>query len=129
MAGRKPKTGRRAGENDRQIARKWAELYRKAQDQPGGRLCLNPEDDPSEQTWLDGHDPKDLLWLLESFAAHGTFDLVGKTFESIRMLPLRMRFKKLREEGATYEAAISDLAAETHVSTRTMERWLQNDKP
>ena len=40
---RKPKTGRRANEAERQAARDLVDLYRRAQACPDGVLVLNPE--------------------------------------------------------------------------------------
>jgi hypothetical protein len=128
MTSRKPKTGRRANNSDREIAKEWAELYRQAQQQPNGLLCLNPSDNKEEQTWLDGNCPNHLIHMLERFAEHGTFAQVGGLFNSIRHLPLRMEFKKRREGGESYEKAIADMADKYSVSTRTMERRVRTDK-
>jgi hypothetical protein len=124
VASRKPKTGRLADDNARRIARDWVDLYREAQAQPDGRLCLNPDDAPCEQTWLDGNDPAHLLGMLEDFATLGTFEQVGEAYQSIRRLLLRRRFNTLRGEGYPYLDAILQLAEEQHVAERTIERWL-----
>ena len=128
MTSRKPKTGRRSGDGDKEIAAKWVALYRQAQQQPNGLLCLNPDDDGEEQTWLDGNCPDQLIHMLEHFAEHGTFEHVGGVYDSIRKLPLRMKFKNRRKSGESYEEVIADMAEKEHVSTRTMERWLRTDK-
>ena len=127
MAGRKPKTGRLADAHARRIARDWVDLYREAQSQPDGRLCLNPDAPSCEQTWLDGNDPEDLLGVLEQFACAGTFEQVGEAYDSIRLLPVRMRFKSLCAEGYPRFEAIRQLAEAEHVDERTIERWLVND--
>ena len=128
MTRKKVKTGRRASEFERHTAQVWVDLYRKAQAQPGGRFCVNPEDEPETQTWIDGNDPEHLLLMLDDFAKHGTFNLSGETYEAIALLPTRMKFKKLRAAGSSYEDAVATLSIECNVSTRTMERWLRTDK-
>lgn len=125
----KPNTGRLASKEEREHAWQWVELYRKAQQSPGGRLCLNPEDHPDEQTWIDGNDPEHLLRMLENFALHGTFEHVGPVYESIRLLPLRHAYHRARESGDTHEATIERLADEYKRSTRTIERKVRTDKP
>lgn len=127
MTSRKPKSGRRA-KGDKDIAAKWAGIYRQAQQQPDGLLCLNPLDDMEDQTWLDGNSPELLIRMLEDFAEHGTFEQVGDLYDSIRLLPLRMEFRKRRQAGESYQKAIADMAEKEHVSDRTMERWLRTDK-
>ena len=128
MTSRKPKSGRRSGNSDKEIASEWVGLYRQAQQQPNGLLCLNPSDGREEQTWLDGNCPEHLIRMLEDFAKHGTFEYVGELHDSIRTLPLRMEFKNRRKGGDTYENVIADMAEKEHVSTRTLERWLRTDK-
>lgn len=128
MAIRKPKTGRRAGENDRQIAKELVDEYRKAQAQPGGKLCLNPQDDPDEQTWLDGNDPEHLLRILEGFSEHGTFEQVGPTMDSIRLLPLRMEYSRRRDAGERVSAILNDLADRYCKDPKTIDRLIQGKK-
>lgn len=128
MSRKQIKTGRRASQFERHTAQIWVDLYRMAQAQPGGRFCVNPEDEPETQTWIDGNDPKHLLLMLDNFAKHGTFNLVGETYEAIKLLPARMKFKNLRAAGSSYEDAVATLSIEYNVSTRTMERWLSTDK-
>ncbi len=128
MPGRKPKTGRLADAHARRIARDWVDLYREAQAQPEGRLCLNPDAPLCEQTWLDGNDPEHLLRMLEQFATAGTFELVGEAYASIRLLSVKFRFKTLCDEGYPRAEAIRQLAEAQHVDERTIERWLVNDK-
>ncbi len=126
---RQPKTGRRANENERKHAREWVSFYRMAQAEPGGRLCLNPEDPPDEQTWIDGNDPEYLLRMLEDFSEHGTFEPVGVLATSIQLLPLRMEYKRARASGKTHEKAVQALADCYNLSTRTIERKLRTDNP
>ncbi len=118
----KDKPGRRAGPVDRQIAADWLGLYRKAQAQPGGRLCLNPDDDPAEQTWLNGNDPEQLLLMLEQFSEHGTFAFVSDHDVSIQEMLIRMSFKEMRGNGTTSGEAIEKLASEYSASVKTIER-------
>lgn len=127
----KTKTGRRAphGGIDRTMAREWVDLYRKAQQAPGGSLCLNPDDEPEIQTWINGNDPEHLLSLLENFADHGTFELVGELFDSIRLLPMRDAYRKARGSGQTHESTVTKLAVEYSLDRRTIERKVRNDNP
>lgn len=131
MAGRlKIKTGRRAPVDgvDRTTAREWVDLYRQAEQVPGGRLCLNPEDHPDEQTWIDATDPGPLLSMLEHFAQHGTFEHVGELFDSIRLLPMRMAYREARQARETHESTVQKLADEYGLTTRTIERKVRADK-
>ena len=125
----KPKTGRRANQDECDIARDWVELYRTAQSQPGGSLCLNPADEPDEQTWIDGNDPDHLLSMLERFAKHGTFKHVGKESISIHWFLMRLEFKKMRANRVSYANAVALLAEKHSCSERTIERRLRTDKP
>lgn len=131
MAGRlRAKSGRRAQENgiDRTTAREWVDLYRQAEKVPGGRLCLNPDDEPENQTWIDATDPGPLLSMLENFAEHGTFEQVGKMFDSIRLLPMRHTYREARRAGGTYESTVQKLADEYGLSTRQIARKVGTDK-
>ena len=127
---RKPKPGRRASFDERRIASEWVNLYRAAQSAPDGRLCLNPDDEAEAQTWIDGNDPEHLLRMLEEFSRHGTFENVGDTADSIRLLPLRCDYRRARETGQSHQDAVEELAEKHHVSTRTIERYLRvHDNP
>jgi hypothetical protein len=129
VAGRlKAKTGRRANDDERQAARKWVELYRQAQQAPSNRLCLNPDDEPDIQTWIDATDPDPLLSILENFAEHGTFEQVGELFNSIRLLPMRHAYREGRRAGETHESMVQKLADEYGLSSRTIERKVSADK-
>jgi hypothetical protein len=92
-------------------------------------LCVNPEDEPESQTWLDGNDPGPLLSVLTNFAEHGTFAQVGDIYDSIRLLPLRHAYRLGRQAGKTHESVVQDLAIVFRLSTRTIERKVRTDKP
>lgn len=126
----KAKTGRRAKEGgiDRTMARQWVDLYHQAKQAPGGRLCLNPDDDLEIQSWIDASDPTPLLSMLENFAAHGTFELVGDLFDSIRLLPMRHAYHQARSAGETHESTVNKLADEYGLSPRQIERKVHTDK-
>ncbi len=131
MVGRlKTKTGRRAepGAIDRTTARVWVDLYRQAMEAPGGRVCLNPEDEPETQTWIDSADPAPLLSLLKNYAEEGTFEHVGKTYDAIRLLPMRHAYREMRKAGQTHQFAVEELAEEYGLSTRQIERKVSTDK-
>jgi aryl carrier-like protein len=125
---RKPKAGRRAQDADKEHAQIWVNLYKKAQMEEGGMLCLNPEDLPEEQAWLDGNDPEQLLRMLEDYAKRGTFALVDEPYDSIRLMPLRNEYRAARKAGQTHEQVIRDLADRYYQSTRTIERKVRADK-
>lgn len=131
MASRlKAKTGRRAekGGIDRTIARRWVDLYRQAGQAPGGRLCLNPEDEPEFQSWIYANDPSLLLLMLENFADHGTFELVGKLSDSIRLLVMRHEYRDERNAGNTHEKTAIKLGNKYGLSSRQIERKVRTDK-
>jgi len=109
MAYGTPKTGRRASESERDRAREWASLYRQAQAEPGGRLCLNPDDEPEIQEWFDGNDPEFLLSLLDGFAQTGTFTPVDGA-KAASSISINHALKQARADGASYEAAIEAMA-------------------
>ena len=110
------------------MAREWVNLYRQAKQAPGGRLCLNPDDEPEIQTWIDATDPGPLLAMMENFAEHGTFEQVGKMFDSIRLFGLRHEFKEMRKN-MTYEEASFELAEKYGVDPRTIQNWVATEKP
>ena len=104
------------------MARQWVDLYRQAEQSPGGRYCLNPDDEPEIQAWIDATDPIPLLALLENFSEHGTFEHVGELFDSIRLLILRHEFREERRAGETYESTVKKLADKYKLEARTIER-------
>lgn len=125
---RAPNTGRRADEDEREIARQWLNLYLSAQATASGELCLNPEDPLVEQTWINGNDPMPLLSLLKNFSENGTFKNVGEKFDSIRLLVLRSEYKKMRASRKTYESTTNELADTYHTSLSTIQRLVRNVK-
>lgn len=110
------------------MAREWVDLYRQAEKAPGGKLCLNPDDEPGLQTWIDATDPEPLLSMLENFVEHGTFEQVGEMFDSIRLFPLRHEYREARRAGKKHESIVQKLAEEYGLSTRTIERIVRTDK-
>lgn len=112
------KTGRRAGTDDRARAAGWAKQYRRAQASPDGRYCLNPEDESEFQIIVDVADIDPLLDALESFAKHGTFELMDD-FDAFLM---RLELKELRSAGMTFEDAAAKLAQKHNKSERTITR-------
>ncbi|MBC7621620.1 MAG: hypothetical protein H7293_22020 [Candidatus Saccharibacteria bacterium] len=114
---RKLKTGRRATD-DRARAASWAKNYRLAQASPDGRYCLNPEDASEFQIFFDIADIDPLLQALESFAEHGTFELM----HNIEPFVMRMEMRALRSAGMTYEEAIAKLAEKFNTSESTITR-------
>lgn len=110
MAIQKAKTGRRRDDDERKFARELVALYRKAQQAPGGWLCVNPDDPQDEQTWIDGNDPDRLLMHLEAFAKHGTFvfiDTIGlRDFlfnqEATRLLAVEREKRKIKDKSAVH---------------------------
>lgn len=110
------------------MARKWVDVYRQAQQAPGGRFCLNPDDEPEIQTWIDATDPGPLLSMLEHFAEHGTFEQTGELFDSIRLLPMRHEYREARQAGETYESTVEKLAEKYRLSPRQIARKVSTDK-
>lgn len=118
---KKPKTGRLINDDERAIAASWVSEYRKAQQAPNHRICLNPKNAPEEQSFLDYNDPEPLLHLLETIASQGT--MVNVTMAvMVNNLIANMAVKALRQQGKTRMAAIEIVAAAQGVSVRTIER-------
>lgn len=117
------KTGRRAGEYDRQRARELVELYRLAQDSLDGRYCLNPGNEPEDQAFIEYTNPDFLLSALAGFAEHGTFHYIDQL--GIRNIELRLEFEALRPTVRNNEEAIEMLANKHNASVRTIERRLR----
>jgi hypothetical protein len=120
---RKPKTGRRANEAERQAARDLVDLYRRAQACPDGVLVLNPEDEYEIWTYIRADDPSHLLTELESFAENGTFAFIDSV--GIHAMLMRLEFKSIRAGGKTYESAVAELAVKHHCSSSKIERALR----
>ena len=111
-------------------------LYRAAQSEQKGRLCLNPEDPFEEQTWIDGNNPEHLLDLLENFAQHGTMAMIDAMGiqEFVLRIEANTRLKELRAEYAQIRRNLNGekavwtpmqrLAREFGKSQRAMERIL-----
>lgn len=118
----KPKIGRRATSDDRQIAADWVELYRKAMASPNGSYCLNPDDPLEEQTYLHADNVEFLLSLLSDFSETGTFKRPNSPMGAHFIL--RWDFDALRAKGMTHENAVEMLADKNACSTRTIERRL-----
>lgn len=112
------KTGRRALDDDRARAASWAKQYRLAQDSADGRHCLNPEDELEFQIFADVADLDPLLGALESYAQHGTFELM----QDLEPFLMRMEMNALRSAGMTYEDAIAKLAEDHNTSPSTITR-------
>ena len=112
------KTGRRSGPDDRARAAGWAKQYRLAQASPDGCYCLNPEEESEFQIIFDVADLDPLLDALESFAEHGTFELMHD-FEPFLM---RSEMKVLMSAGMMYEDAVAKLAEKHNMSERTVTR-------
>jgi len=117
------KTGRRASDSERQLARQWAECYRLAQAAPDKRYCLNPEDEEECQTFIYADDPGPLLAVLESFAKHGSFASIDTM--GIPEMLIREELAELRQSGKRREDAILDLSEKYHRSPRTIERMVK----
>ena len=117
-----------------QEARTWAASYREAQSAPGGRLCLNPKDQPEEQAWLNGNDPEPLIRMLEHFAKYGTFvqqdefginDLLNRHHAMGRLVEVRQERKqnpKARDGERGIPSPVVQVANEMKLGTRTFER-------
>jgi len=117
---RKSKTGRRADDSYRQQAAHWVEIYRLAESSPNREYCLNPEDEPEIQVFVNADDPSHLLRVLESFAREGTFEFID-TF-GIKEMLMRHELKSIRASGKSYEVAVEELAERHHCSVSTIER-------
>jgi hypothetical protein len=132
------KTGRRAQRDslDVQQARSWAAIYRDAQRAPGGMLCLNPDDQPEEQTWLDGNSPEYLISMLEHFAKYGTFvwqdeiglnDFINREHAMRRLAEVRQERKQkpmARDSERGLPSPVEQVAEEMNLGKRTFERLL-----
>lgn len=118
---KKPKTGRLINDAERAEAASWVSEYRKAQQAPNQRICLNPKDAPEEQSFLDYNDPEPLLHLLENIASQGTMIDVNMTV-MVNNLIANTAVIALRKQGKTRMGAIQIVSAEQGVSVRTIER-------
>lgn len=119
------KAGRRAEEDQRNIAREWVQIYEAAAAAPDKSICLNPEDEPDEQTWV-GVDQvtRALVHLLKTFAENGNFIDNDTPQQLVYPWLLRWELRKLRDEGNNYLDAKEELAKRHGVSTRTLDRML-----
>ena len=121
------KTGRRAEEPHREMARRLVAVYRRALASPDGRLCLNPDDDLSEQIFIDALNPNLLIWALENFAQHGTFHFIDQVISQNidDAQHLRDEFDGLRSKDFTYESAVETLVRSRGMSKSNVERKIK----
>ena len=61
---KKIKTGRLASAEDRARVQELVTMYRQAQQSPDGRYCVNPDDEPENQSFICKDDPEHLLYML-----------------------------------------------------------------
>lgn len=120
MAGSE-KTGRRAFKEDRARAAGLVASYFRALSSPNSCYCINPEDEPEFQIFIDGTDVEPLLVALQSFAEHGTFALMNDG----QPLFMRMEFSALRSEGMRYADAIAELAEKHNTSESNITRMVR----
>lgn len=118
---RRVKTGRKAAVEDRARAARWVELYFLALASPDKRHCINPEDEPEFQTFIDGTDVEPLLDALQRFSEHGTFALQDNSEPFF----VRIDMKALRNGGMNYEDAIAALAEKHNTSASTITRMVR----
>lgn len=118
---RNEKIGRRASKEDRAFAAGLVASYFRALSSPGSCYCMNPEDEPEFQIFIDGTDVEPLLEALQDFAEHGTFALMNDG----QPLFMRMDFSALRSSGMTYEKAIAALAEKHKTSESTITRMVR----
>jgi hypothetical protein len=118
---KREKTGRRAGDDDRARAANLVAQYFIALSSPDKRYCINPEDEPEFQIFIDGTDVEPLLVALQSFADHGTFALMsdGQPFL------MRVDFSQLRTKGMSYADAIATLAEKHNKSESSITRMVR----
>lgn len=121
---KKTKTGRLINDNNRAIAVSWISEYRKAQQAPNQRICLNPKDALEEQSFLDYNDPEPLLHLLETIANQGTMIDV-KMAVMVNDMIANEAVKTWRKQGKTRMEAIEIVSAGQGVSVRTIERIIR----
>lgn len=117
--------GRRAKEDQRNIARLWVQIYEAAAAAPDTGVCLNPEDGPDEQTWVDvDQATRMLVHLLKTFAETGSF--IDNDTKERFVLPwiLRWELRKLQDEVGNYLHAKEALAERHGVSPRTLDRLM-----
>lgn len=106
---------------ERDLAQQLVDRYRLAQKSPTGSICLNPESPEPDREYFSAH-PDELLFALEAFAEHGTFQFIDEIeWEAADM---QAEFDALRESGLTYESAVTKLSDRHHKSLRTIERIL-----
>ena len=114
------KIGRRASTEDRARAAGLVASYFRGRSSPDSSYCINPEDDPEFQIFVEEADVETLVVALQSFAEHGTFAMVdtGQPF-------MRWEFSALRSAGMTYEKAVAELAANHNMSESSVSRRLR----
>lgn len=120
------KTGRKAGQDQRDYAAMLVQMYEAARQSSDGRYCPNPDAPPEEQCFIEYSNPALLLDALRVFASNGTF--VNRFRHSVNTMLLRDQWKHLREGGVSYEAALAQMAEEHHSTERTIERRMSTTK-
>lgn len=104
------------GHPDRETARAWAELYRKALAAPDG-IYAEYDEDGYSLIYIDAKDPEILISMLECLARFGTLEdrsVLGQSVQKFgSTLGLRHEYKELLSKGHSKSAAV-DLLATTY---------------
>lgn len=115
---KRAKTGRRASKEDRARAAGLVASYFRGLSSTDSCYCINPGDEPEFQIFAKEADVESLLVALQSFAEHGTFQLM----DDVEPFVMRIEMNALRSAEMTYEDAIAKLAADHNTSESTITR-------
>ena len=111
-------TGRKAPKEDRARAAGLVASYFRGLSSPDSRYCINPEDEPEFQIFVEEADVDSLLVALQSFAEHGTFALMS----DIKPFVMRFEMSELLGAGMTTESAIAQLSEKHNMSFTSARR-------
>jgi hypothetical protein len=116
---------RRASQAERDYVRSLIDQYRQAEQCPGQRYCLNEEDEPELQSFIDFNDTDYLLSHLEKFVATGLF----QDTNNFNDLLIQGELKSLNNERRySKETAIYKVADQYKLTYKTAERYASGIK-
>ena len=122
----KTKQGKAGDLIARDIAKRYVDRYEEASREPDGKLWVEYEEDGETKlvVYIDSSDPEPLLKILKLFSTTGYFE--DELQDKVRFITQVVMYDDyvtlMNSKTKTYDGAISALAENYNLSTKTAER-------